>query len=130
MKFKLTNNVKEGYREITNFKSHDGVKSFKAVHVFRHVEAIVNAKNKTELLKDIEKYKRQSQMAYKKKCINLNALDFSHLHNSNSKGVLYFDLKNVANEQEAEDLERSGEMLDMDNILEMDLPIDIENFEE
>lgn len=130
MKFKLTNNIKDGYREITNFKSEDELKSFTAVHVFRSVEAIVNAKSKDVLLKDIKKYKQKSQFKNKSYCIDLNSLDFSHLHDSNSKGVLYFNLQNVANEQEAQDLEGSGEMLDIDNILEMDLPIVVENFKQ
>jgi hypothetical protein len=46
MKFKLTNNIKDGYREITNFRSEDELKSFTTAHVFRSAEAIVNAKSK------------------------------------------------------------------------------------
>jgi hypothetical protein len=92
MKFKLTNNIKDGYREITNFRSEDELKSFTAVHVFRSAEVIVNAKSKDVLLKDIKKYKQKSQIKNKSYCIDLNSLDFSHLHDSNSKGVLYFKL--------------------------------------
>ncbi len=130
MKFKLTTNIKDGYREITYFKSGDGVKSFAAVHVFKYAEAIVNAKSKADLLKNIEKHKQKSKMSHQNQCINLNVLDFSNIQDSNSKGVLYFDLKNVANDGEAEELEHSGEMLDTDNILELDLPINIENLQE
>jgi hypothetical protein len=130
MKFKLTNNIKDGYREITNFRSEDELKSFTAAHIFRSAEVIVNAKSKDVLLKDIKKYKQKLQIKNKSYCIDLNSLDFSHLQDSNSKGVLYFNLQNVANEQEAQDLEGSGEMLDIDNILEMDLPIVVENFKE
>ena len=54
MKFKLTNNIKDGYREITNFRSEDELKSFTAVHVFRSAEVIVNAKSEDVLLKDIK----------------------------------------------------------------------------
>jgi hypothetical protein len=58
MKFKLTNNIKDGYREITNFRSEDELKSFTTAHVFRSAEAIVNAKSKNVLLKDINKSHR------------------------------------------------------------------------
>lgn len=129
MRFKLISKVKNGYREITNFKSEDGVKSFTSVNIFNHAEAIVNAKSKADLLRDIEEYRQKSQMSHRNQCINLNTLDFINIQDSSSKGVLYFNLKNIANEQEAEDLERTGEMLDMDNILEMDLPIKVEDYQ-
>ena len=89
MKFKLTNNIKDGYREITNFRSEDELKSFTAVHVFRSAEVIVNAKSEDVLLKDIKKYKQKSQIKNKSYCIDLNSLDFSHLHDFNLKGVFY-----------------------------------------
>jgi hypothetical protein len=51
---------KYGYREIIRFKNQNEDKSFTSVSLYRNTTVIVRAKNKTQLLKDIEKNKSKS----------------------------------------------------------------------
>lgn len=60
MDFKLTTKVKDGYREIIRFKNQNEDKSFTSVSLYRNTTVIVRAKNKAQLLKDIEKNKSKS----------------------------------------------------------------------
>jgi hypothetical protein len=124
MKLKLLSN-KEGYTEIIKFKSQDGYKSFTQTSLYKFATAVVEAKNKTELLKSIEKLKSKSIIFPKAWCINIILLNFIGLEDSNPFGITYSDLNNVEDDNEAQQLSESGEMIE-ECFLEMQLPINVE----
>lgn len=124
MKFKLLSN-KEGYTEIIKFKSQDGYKSFTQTSLYKFATVVVEAKNKTELLKSIEKLKSKSIIFPKAWCINIMLLNFIGLEDSNPFGITYSDLNNVEDDNEAQQLAESGEMIE-ECFLEMQLPINVE----
>ena len=124
MKLKLLSN-KEGYTEIIKFKSQDGYKSFTQTSLYKFATAVVEAKNKTELLKSIEKLKSKSIIFPKAWCINIMLLNFIGLEDSNPFGITYSDLNNVEDDNEAQQLAESGEMIE-ECFLEMQLPINVE----
>jgi len=123
MKFKLLSN-KEGYAEIIKFKSQDGYKSFTQTSLYKFATVIVEAKNKTELLKSIEKLKSKSSIFPKAWCINIMFLNFIGLEDSNPFGITYSDFNNVEDDNEAQQLYESGDMLE-ECFLEMQLPITV-----
>ena len=123
MKFKLLSN-KEGYTEIIKFKSQDGYKSFTQTSLYKFATVVVEAKNKTELLKSIEKLKSKSIIFPKAWCINIMLLNFIGLEDSNPFGITYSDLNNVEDDNEAQQLSESGKMLE-ECFLEMQLPITV-----
>ena len=123
MKFKLLSN-KEGYTEIIKFKSQDGNKSFTQTNLYKFATVIVEAKNKTELLKSIEKLKSKSTIFPKAWCINIMLLNFIGIEDSNPFGITYSDFYNVEDDSEAQQLIESGEMLE-ECFLEMQLPITV-----
>ena len=123
MKFKLLSN-KEGYTEIIKFKSQDGYKSFTQTSLYKFATVIVEAKNKSELLKSIEKLKSKSTILPKAWCINIMLLNFIGLEDSNPFGIIYSDFDNVDGDNEAQQLAESGEMLE-ECFLEMQLPITV-----
>jgi hypothetical protein len=86
---------------------------------------VVEAKNKTELLKSIEKLKSKSIIFPKAWCINIILLNFIGLEDSNPFGITYSDLNNVEDDNEAQQLAESGEMIE-ECFLEMQLPINVE----
>jgi hypothetical protein len=124
MKLKLLSN-KEGYTEIIKFKSQDGYKSFTQTSLYKFATVVVEAKNKTELLKSIEKLKSKSIIFPKAWCINIMLLNFIGLEDSNPFGITYSDLNNVEDDNEAQQLAESGEMIE-ECFLEMQLPINVE----
>ena len=124
MKLKLLSN-KEGYTEIIKFKSQDGYKSFTQTSLYKFATVVVEAKNKTELLKSIEKLKSKSIVFPKAWCINIMLLNFIGLEDSNPFGITYSDLNNVEDDNEAQQLSESGEMIE-ECFLEMQLPINVE----
>jgi hypothetical protein len=124
MKLKLLSN-KEGYTEIIKFKSQDGYKSFTQTSLYKFATVIVEAKNKTELLKSIEKLKSKSIIFPRAWCINIILLNFIGLEDSNPFGITYSDLNNVEDDNEAQQLAESGEMIE-ECFLEMQLPINVE----
>jgi hypothetical protein len=124
MKLKLLSN-KEGYTEIIKFKSQDGYKSFTQTSLYKFATVVVEAKNKTELLKSIEKLKSKSIIFPKAWCINIILLNFIGLEDSNPFGITYSDLNNVEDDNEAQQLSESGEMIE-ECFLEMQLPINVE----
>jgi hypothetical protein len=124
MKLKLLSN-KEGYTEIIKFKSQDGYKSFTQISLYKFATVVVEAKNKTELLKSIEKLKSKSIVFPKDWCINIMLLNFIGLEDSNPFGITYSDLNNVEDDNEAQQLAESGEMIE-ECFLEMQLPINVE----
>jgi hypothetical protein len=124
MKLKLLSN-KEGYTEIIKFKSQDGYKSFTQTSLYKFATVVVEAKNKTELLKSIEKLKSRSIIFPKAWCINIILLNFIGLEDSNPFGITYSDLNNVEDDNEAQQLSESGEMIE-ECFLEMQLPINVE----
>jgi hypothetical protein len=124
MKLKLLSN-KEGYTEIIKFKSQDGYKSFTQTSLYKFATVVVEAKNKTELLKSIEKLKSKSIIFPKAWCINIILLNFIGLEDSNPFGITYSDLNNVEDDKEAQQLSESGEMIE-ECFLEMQLPINVE----
>jgi hypothetical protein len=124
MKLKLLSN-KEGYTEIIKFKSQDGYKSFTQTSLYKFATVVVEAKNKTELLKSIEKLKSKSIIFPKAWCINIILLNFIGLKDSNPFGITYSDLNNVEDDNEAQQLAESGEMIE-ECFLEMQLPINVE----
>jgi hypothetical protein len=124
MKFKLLSN-KEGYAEIIKFKSQDGNKSFTQTSLYKFATVVVEAKNKNELLKSIEKLKSKSIIFPKAWCINIMLLNFIGLEDSNPFGITYSDLNNVEDDNEAQQLAESGEMIE-ECFLEMQLPINVE----
>jgi hypothetical protein len=124
MKLKLLSN-KEGYTEIIKFKSQDGYKSFTQTSLYKFATVVVEAKNKTELLKSIEKLKSKSIIFPKAWCINIMLLNFIALEDSNPFGITYSDLNNVEDDNEAQQLAESGEMIE-ECFLEMQLPINVE----
>ena len=124
MKLKLLSN-KEGYTEIIKFKSQDGYKSFTQISLYKFATVVVEAKNKTELLKSIEKLKSKSIVFPKAWCINIMLLNFIGLEDSNPFGITYSDLNNVEDDNEAQQLAESGEMIE-ECFLEMQLPINVE----
>ena len=124
MKFKLLSN-KEGYTEIIKFKSQDGYKSFTQTSLYKFATVVVEAKNKTELLKSIEKLKSKSIIFPKAWCINIMLLNFIGLEESNPFGITYSDFNNVEDDNEAQQLAESGEMIE-ECFLEMQLPINVE----
>ena len=124
MDFKLTTKVKDGYREIIRFKNENEDKSFTSVSLYRNTTVIVRAKNKAQLLKDIEKNKSKSLIDPKIKCVNLMLLDFRGLDQSNLIEHYYSDYNNVEDDDEAKQLAESGEMLE-ECFLEMELPITV-----
>jgi hypothetical protein len=124
MKLKLLSN-KEGYTEIIKFKSQDGYKSFTQTSLYKFATVVVEAKNKTELLKSIEKLKSKSIVFPKAWCINIMLLNFIGLEDSNPFGITYSDLNNVEDDNEAQQLAESGEMIE-ECFLEMQLPINVE----
>jgi hypothetical protein len=124
MKLKLLSN-KEGYTEIIKFKSQDGYKSFTQTSLYKFATVVVEAKNKTELLKSIEKLKSKSIIFPKAWCINIILLNFIGLEDSNPFGITYSDLNNVEDDNEAQQLAESGEMIE-ECFLEMQLPINVE----
>ena len=124
MKLKLLSN-KEGYTEIIKFKSQDGYKSFTQTSLYKFATVVVEAKNKTELLKSIEKLKSKSIVFPKAWCINIILLNFIGLEDSNPFGITYSDLNNVEDDNEAQQLAESGEMIE-ECFLEMQLPINVE----
>jgi hypothetical protein len=124
MKLKLLSN-KEGYTEIIKFKSQDGYKSFTQTSLYKFATVVVEAKNKTELLKSIEKLKSKSIIFPKTWCINIILLNFIGLEDSNPFGITYSDLNNVEDDNEAQQLAESGEMIE-ECFLEMQLPINVE----
>ena len=123
MKFKLLSN-KEGYTEIIKFKSQDGYKSFTQTSLYKFATVVVEAKNKVELLKSIEKLKSNSTIFPKAWCINIMLLNFIGLEESNPFGITYSDLNNVEDDNEAQQLSESGEMIE-ECFLEMQLPITV-----
>jgi hypothetical protein len=123
MKFNLLSN-KEGYTEIIKFKSQDGNKSFTQTSLYKFATVIVEAKNKTELLKSIEKLKSKSTIFPKAWCINIMLLNFIGVEDSNPFGITYSDFNNVEDDSEAQQLIESGEMLE-ECFLEMQLPITV-----
>ena len=126
MKLKLLSN-KEGYTEIIKFKSQDGYKSFTQTSLYKFATVVVEAKNKTELLKSIEKLKSKSIIFPKAWCINIILLNFIGLEDSNPFGITYSDLNNVEDDNEAQQLAESGEMIE-ECFLEMQLPINVEQY--
>jgi hypothetical protein len=124
MKLKLLSN-KDGYTEIIKFKSQDGYKSFTQTSLYKFATVIVEAKNKAELLKSIEKLKSKSTIFSKAWCINIMLLNFIGLEDSNPFGITYSDLNNVEDDKEAQQLSESGEMIE-ECFLEMQLPINVE----
>jgi len=124
MKLKLLSN-KEGYTEIIKFKSQDGYKSFTQTSLYKFATVVVEAKNKTELLKSIEKLKSKSIIFPRAWCINIILLNFIGLEDSNPFGTTYSDLNNVEDDNEAQQLAESGEMIE-ECFLEMQLPINVE----
>jgi hypothetical protein len=124
MKLKLLSN-KDGYTEIIKFKSQDGYKSFTQTSLYKFATVIVDAKNKAELLKSIEKLKSKSTIFSKAWCINIMLLNFIGLEDSNPFGITYSDLNNVEDDNEAQQLSESGEMIE-ECFLEMQLPINVE----
>jgi hypothetical protein len=124
MKLKLLSN-KDGYTEIIKFKSQDGYKSFTQTSLYKFATVIVEAKNKAELLKSIEKLKSKSTIFSKAWCINIMLLNFIGLEDSNPFGITYSDLNNVEDDNEAQQLSESGEMIE-ECFLEMQLPINVE----
>lgn len=123
MKFKLLSN-KQGYTEIIKFKSQDGFKSFTQTSLYKFATVIVEAKNKDELLKSIEKLKSRSIIFPKAWCINIMLLNFIGLEDSNPFGITYSDFINVEDDNEAQQLFESDEMLE-ESFLEMQLPITV-----
>jgi hypothetical protein len=124
MKLKLLSN-KEGYTEIIKFKSQDGYKSFTQTSLYKLATVVVEAKNKTDLLKSIDKLKSKSIVFPKAWCINIMLLNFIGLEDSNPFGITYSDLNNVEDDNEAQQLAESGEMIE-ECFLEMQLPINVE----
>jgi len=127
MKFKVTSKNKDGYREIINFKTQDGEKSFTSTHLYKTATCIVKAKSKADLLKDIEKFKYKSKINPKTNCIDLRTLDCLGLENNmaNPYGVEYSNYNNVESDQEAQQLADSGELFE-EVFWEIDLPVKIE----
>ena len=123
MKFKLLSN-KEGYTEIIKFKSQDGYKSFTQTSLYKFATVVVEAKNKVELLKSIEKLKSKSTIFPKAWCINIMLLNFIGLEESNPFGITYSDFNNVEDDNEAQQLLESAELLE-ECFLEMQLPITV-----
>ena len=123
MKFKLLSN-KEGYTEIIKFKSQDGYKSFTQTSLYKFATVVVEAKNKVELLKSIEKLKSKSTIFPKAWCINIMLLNFIGLEESNPFGITYSDFNNVEDDNEVQQLLESAELLE-ECFLEMQLPITV-----